>query len=278
MLICESLDCNRSTTYHHCTQKSKDEPWLDQIVSILQTHPHYGIKRLYLSFKLQGITISQSKIRRICRSSGIVSKRRRSKPPDRDRNIPESKIPNLVKSLIQEDLIQKPDQVWSGDFSYLKIWGLWYYLATVIDVYTKEIVGFSISNNHNTELITKALKIAVNKNRKPNIFHSDQGSEYTSIIYQDILQNLNIQQSNSKKASPWENGYQESFYGKFKQELQIHRLQACNSYIEIYSMIAEQINYYNNQRIHTTIENTPSGFYKQCQLKMIEMGEMLEAN
>jgi putative transposase len=228
---------------------------------------------------LEGVTISQAKIRRICRNNGIVAKTKKNQPPSRDKNLPDSKIPNLVKELIKNDQISKPNKVWSGDFSYFKVQGLWYYMATVIDNYTREIVGFSLSTNHNTDLIIRALNMAVgqdrnhhnnlkdnnrnNQKRIPQIFHSDQGSEYTSLVYQKLLNNLGITQSNTNKSSPWENGYQESFYGKFKQELKLYKLSYCQSYMDVYNLIASQINYYNNQRIHTSIKNIPARFYQQ---------------
>jgi len=194
-----------------------------------------------------------------------MSKRVKSNPPVRDRNLPNSNISNLIKDLTEKNLITKPDQVWSGDFSYFKVNGIWYYLATVIDNYTKEILGFSLSQHHNTDLIIRALQMALNQigqNRQPEIFHSDQGSEYTSLRYQSILKENDIQQSNSNKSSPWENGCQESFYGKFKYELKLYRLNYCNNYMDIYNLMINRINYYNNQRIHTSIKNIPSIFYR----------------
>lgn len=237
----------------------------------MKQHPDYGVYRLYLAFKLHGIKISQSKIRRICRINGIVAKARKSKPPARDRNLPVSNTPNLIKDL----LVDRPDYVWSGDFSYFKVKGIWHYLATCIDNYTKEIVGFSLSQHHDTTLITRALHMALSHNRKPNIFHSDQGSEYTSLEFQNLLSKNNIRVSNSAKSSPWENGCQESFYGKFKDELKLYRLDYCNSYMEIYNLLAGQIHYYNNNRIHTTIKNIPVAFYrtfKHLQLNNLELG------
>ena len=168
-----------------------------------------------------------------------------------------------VKGIKKENQINRPDNVWSGDFSYLKIQGVWYYLATCIDNYTKEIVGFSLSQHHNTTLIIRALHMALSRNRKPDIFHTDQGSEYTSFEFQNLLSQNNIKASNSAKSSPWENGVQESFYGKFKDELKLYRLNNCNNFIEIYNMLASQINYYNTKRIHTTIKSIPERFYNE---------------
>lgn len=264
--ICKSLNYNRSSGYYHLTKSEADRPWLERIQAILKKHPKYGIKRLHLAFKLEGLNISESKIRRICRASGITAnKPKKKKPPSKDKGLIATTIPNLLKPLVENDSIQKPDQVWSGDFSYFSVQGSWYYLATVMDVYTKEILGFSLSQTHDVNLITRTLKMALNQGvgqkRKPKIFHSDQGSEYTSLEYRSLLTKLDIRQSHSRKGSPWENGHQESFYGKFKDELELDKLACCRNYMEVYNLLAGQIDYYNNHRIHTTIEHIPNRFY-----------------
>jgi putative transposase len=274
-VICESLGYNRSSGYYCLNQPDLDKPWLEKIRTILKHNPKYGIKRLRLAFKLEGLNISESKLRRICRANGIWVESKKSKPPSRDRGLTPSPVPNLLRLLRENDLIQKPDQVWCGDFSYFNVQGSWYYLATVMDIYTKEILGFSLAQNHEVSLIVRTLNMALNQaknqgedrekrgrhKRRPRIFHSDQGSEYTSLEYRNLLAKLNIRQSHSGKASPWENGCQESFYGKLKDELDLRQLAACRNYMELYNLLASQIDYYNNRRIHTTIENIPRQFY-----------------
>ena len=98
--------------------------------------------------------MAESKIRRICRANNIFVKSRKTKPPNRDKDLPLSQVPNLIKDLHDKEtgksLIQQPNQVWAGDFSHFSVQGSWYYLATVIDLYTKEILGFSLSVQHDT--------------------------------------------------------------------------------------------------------------------------------
>ncbi len=173
----------------------------------------------------------------------------------------ELEIPNLLKPIITEKQLTKPNQAWSADFTYLSYNNSFLYLATVIDTFSKEVVGFEISNRHNTALVTKALGMAIKRFGAPSIFHSDQGSEYTSYDYQELLNDLGIGISLSKKASPWENGYQESFYGKFKFEL--GRLNRFKSVELAGEAIYKQIYYYNNKRIHTSIREMPANFRRK---------------
>jgi putative transposase len=191
------------------------------------------------------------------------SKRKKKHPPKRDRSTPYTGILNLIKDIE----ILKPDHIWCGDFSYFRVNGVWMYLATVIDVYTKEILGYSLSTNHNSSLVCNSLKMSLNTKRKPAIFHSDQGTEYSSEEFRKLLNQYEINQSNSEKSSPWQNSYQESFYGKFKDEMGLDKIQACSNYMEVYNLITKRINYYNTKRIHTTIKNIPRSFYNNWLLK-----------
>lgn len=259
VLICSSLGISRSASYYRPVLPGRDKPWLDKITKVLVHNPDYGICRLKIHFKLQGEVISQSKIRRLCRSNGIQAKHRKKKPKPRDRNIPHSGIPNLIKGIVPT----QPNHIWCADFTYLKVAGNWMYLATVIDIYTKEILGFCLSTKHTAELVCRALNISLKRGRKPAIFHSDQGSEYLSAEFRYILHKNNILQSNSEKSSPWQNSYQESFYGKFKKEMGCYRIQSCRTYMEVHNLIVHRIQYYNHHRIHTTIRNIPAKFYKQ---------------
>jgi len=255
------LGISRSSSYYQHSLPVRDTPWLDKIVRVLITHPDYGIYRLKLHFDLDGESISQAKIRRICRTNGIIAKPKKKKPPIRDRNEPYTGVSNLIDGITPTS----PDQIWCGDFSYFRINGIWMYLATVIDSYTKEILGFSLSTNHSSSLVCNSLNMAIKQHkpqRKPIIFHSDQGSEYSSMEFRNLLTKNLILQSNSEKASPWQNGFQESFYGKFKDEMGLHRINNCSNYMEAYNLIAKQIEYYNTQRIHTSIKNIPVKFYQ----------------
>jgi putative transposase len=181
-------------------------------------------------------------------------------------------IQNLLKPIIIEKQLAKPNQAWSADFTYLNYNNSFLYLATVIDTFSKDIVGFEISNRHNTDLVTQALDMAIRRFGVPDISHSDQGSEYTSYAYQELLSELGISISLSKKASPWENGYQESFYGKFKWELgSLNRFECVEFAVEA---IYKQIYYYNHKRIHTTIRSIPVEFrnkYQELEFKGVEL-------
>ena len=171
---------------------------------------------------------------------------------------------NCHQNLFIKAVVNKPDQAWVSDFTYLpQPNSKFVYLATVLDAYTREIIGWNFGVRHNSELITEALRAALNKrNKPPEIFHSDQGSEYRSKDLNDILIRQNIQASMSAKSSPWQNGKQESFYQKFKLELGHPNIYETRG--ELIEAIALQIHYYNHRRIHSALKMPPTIFYQRC--------------
>lgn len=173
----------------------------------------------------------------------------------RDVNIEDIKYTNITKILcpIQSNV------VWVSDFTYIKYLGRYIYLAIVQDLFTKEVLGVSISRYHNSEMVVSALQDAVNTaSCKASYIHSDQGSEYRSMRYHVFTSKEGIQISMSDKGSPWQNGQMESFFGKFKEES--GDLGRFESLPELMEYIYQQVYYYNHKRIHTKLKMCPSKF------------------
>lgn len=174
----------------------------------------------------------------------------------RDERRKEASYQNLIKGWFPV----RANLVWVSDFTYLKYQDQYLYLATLLDLYTREVVGWSISNKHTKHLVISAFFDAFqNSGQFPRVIHSDQGSEYNCQDYIKLMESLNIQVSMSKKASPWENGYQESFYNNFKTELglEFERFNTTGEFIEA---IHHQIIYYNQYRIHRSLKMPPLKF------------------
>ena len=251
-VIAKSFRVARSTLYVKPKQPEKDKLLLQEVLSVLEDHPHYGHRRIALALQRNG-----KPILRIMKKYGLKPKKRKVRFRKRkdEKNLPTG-IPNRMKQLCP---IQ-PNAVWVGDFTFLIFYGTYIYLTTVIDLYTREVIGTSIGLHHSAELVIAALEDAKQKRKQlPQIFHSDQGSEYASRECRLWLLINRILPSHSYKAHPWENGHQESFFGRFKQELEnIHRF---NSLEELMEGIYRQIHYYNTKRIHSRLKMTPQNFY-----------------
>lgn len=135
-----------------------------------------------------------------------------------------------------------------------------YYLATILDLYSRQIVGWALSAHHDTQLIQEALLDATAEYKPPAILHNDQGTEYCSKKYYTLCSSLEIELSFSAKASPWQNGFQESFYREFKLELNAKHLDRFECLGELTEAIARQLHYYNTSRIHTAIQTNPAAY------------------
>lgn len=242
---------SRSTLYYKAKKPREDNKLREQILEVLQDHPAYGHKRIAME-----LGYNKKKVLRVMNIFGIKPRLLRGKPnKTADQGNPPTKVPNLAKTVCP---IQ-PNALWAGDFTYLPWHGGFVYVATVLDVYTREIVGWHIGLRHTTDLVIEAFLDAHRRTGKaPQIFHSDQGSEYVSGSYEKILQNLKVMASHAKKSSPWENGYQESFYNSFKLELGDPK--RFKSLGELAEAVHRQICYYNGERIHTAIKMPPIRF------------------
>ncbi len=252
-ILAQKLGIARSTLYYKSKKKKSDEDCGVRIKEVIDSNPSYGHKRIAIALK-----INKKKALRLMKKFGIKPKICRNKRFFKPGDI---KLPEAIyRNEIAETKFREPNLVWAGDFTYIRYKGSFIYLATVIDLFTKEIIGLSISKWHSRYLVKSALLDAIKKRGQlPQYFHSDQGSEYRSEEHADFLAKLGITVSMSRKSSPWQNGYQESFYSQFKLELgSPNRFETENHLCEA---IYRQIYYYNNIRIHTTLNMPPNKFY-----------------
>lgn len=185
----------------------------------------------------------------------------------RDLNKKPTPFPNLIKRICPI----KPNFVYVSDFTHITYQNKRLYLATFMDLFTREIIGWSLSNRHNEELVLNAFLDTLKNNQfqLPGMVHSDQGSEYTCKQYTGLLTYLGIQISMSKKKSPWENAYQESFYSNFKTDLGLE-FDRFNTLGELIEAIHQTINYYNKARIHTSLRMPPAEFKRLYDQKKSE--------
>lgn len=250
--LAKKLGVSRGMLYYTHKMPAADEALKEKILEVMDDNPSYGHKRIALELKL-----NKKRIRRIMKKFHLMPKRRRNtkfiKPDDLGK--PETKYSNLIENFCPI----RPNIVWVGDFTHIRFQNSWVYLATVMDIYSREIVGWYLSVNHSKDLIIEAFLDAVERRKTtPVYFHSDQGSEYESEEYLKLLESQGIIISMSRKSSPWENGYQESFYSGFKLDLgPTNHYQELGELIEA---IAQTLYYYNNRRIHTRLKNAPTKF------------------
>lgn len=228
-------------------------------------HPFYGVARLAIHLQW-----SEAKTRRIRNLSGIVvptaSKRHRYHRGGK----PEIVAPaNALAAYATFKDDTKPQAgmdysamtrsgAWVQDFTYIKFHGSWYYLAGVLDLRTRQIVGWRLGSSHSSELTYAAVLNALSKHEPPAILHSDQGSEYLSYRHQELCTKLEIQLSASGRGKPWQNGFMERWFGGFKAEF--GDMTNLKDIAELHEKIALRIFYYNTRRIHTALRMSPVAY------------------
>lgn len=256
--LARKLGVSRQSLYYRPKKPKEDEDIKQKILAAREEHPAYGHRRMatHLGF-------NKKRVSRIMKLFHIRPKLMRGRPgKSGDIGRAPTSIPNLAKGICPI----APGALWAGDFTYIPWKDDFIYLATVLDVYTREIVGWHIGMRHTTDLVIKAFVDAVERTKRtPQIFHSDQGSEYVSGEYDLLLQNMNVKASQSKKSSPWENGFQESFYNQFKLEL--GNSKNFNDLGLLITAIHSQVRYYNERRIHSALKMPPAIFRRQREYK-----------
>ena len=254
-LVCKTYNIASSTLYYKQKQRITDRITETKVQLAHIFDPYYGYRRI--SYKLNTNKKKIQRIMQICSIKAYTRKRKFRKPWDT--NFAHMWVENLKKHM----RIIKKNQVWSSDFTHLYYGNIEFYLATVIDEYSRKIVGYKLWLSHEKSLVIETVQDAIWKTKiSPDILHSDQGSEYRSYEYLDTLKNYGITVSMSAKSSPWENATQESLYWKLK--LEIGNLNRFKTFEEAIEAIHLYIYYYNNDRIHTSLKMSPNKFLAKC--------------
>ena len=206
----------------------------------------YGSPRVYIGLRKEGIKHSRKTVAKLMKQEGLVgAQARRFVPTTTDSNHRLAIAPNTLN---RQFTVEAPNQVWVGDITYLSI-GPWAYLATVIDLYSRRVVGWALSTNMHASLATEALNMAfqARPDAKGVLVHHDRGSQYASHAYADCLAPQGANLSMSRKGNCWDNAVAEAFFATLKRELG----DSFGSFSELYREFAEYIEWYNNERYHS---------------------------
>lgn len=257
--ICSCLQVPRSSFYHAAsltpTQRS-DQKLGAQIEEIFIRHRRrYGHRRVRQELGDLGILCAARRVRRLMAQRRLKALQPRHYLPTTSDGRADKPSDNL---LINQPLPSKPNAVWTGDITFIPSSGGWLYLAVVMDLCSRKIVGWALADNLRSTLVVTALQQALGSRRRTSglIFHSDRGSQYGSTAYRQLLKQAGLRQSMSARANPYHNAWTESFMGTLKTEMIqdncfldiTHARQELFTYIE---------GYYNTQRKHSALGYLP---------------------
>ncbi len=258
-LMCRALEISRNALYawrqrrtHRLARDRADGAIATQIQQIHEaSRATYGSPRVHAKLRRDGVRISRKRVERVMRAAGLRGKIRR-----RWRNTTNSNhaLPLAPNTLNRQFSAESSDKVWAVDITYIWIAGDFVFLAVVLDLHSRMVVGWALEDHLRTELVLKALSMALGA-RVPAtdmLHHSDRGCQYASTSYREQLERHGIQASMSRRGNCYDNAVVESFFGTLKQEL-VHGARwmtigearaAIHDYIEVF---------YNRQRLHSAL-------------------------
>lgn len=256
--MCELMECSTSAYYSWRNGKSgKREGHTRQLTTLVRTtyqqsDKTYGSPRIYKEIKALQVPCSRSHIARIMQQEHIwgIHKRKFRVTTDSDHGLP------VAKNLLDRDFAAiRPNEKWTSDITYIRTREGWLYLAVIIDLFSRKIIGWSMRADMKTDLPLEALKMAI-RARKPGvgvIHHSDRGVQYASLLYQEALLKAEMICSMSRKGNCWDNAVTESFFSTLKREL-IYPIGIFVSREEARNRIFRYIeSWYNRARRHSAL-------------------------
>jgi len=272
MFACTLFGVDRQVYYRKITRRKTRQSSASKVVSLVleirQTMPRIGAKKLYflLNNELKELKIGRDKFINILRANHLLIVPKRSYHITTNSHHRFRKHQNQILEL----QIQRPEQVWVSDITYIGKRENPCYLSLVTDAYSKKIVGFNVADNMNTESSMVALKNAV-KNRKYTslslIHHSDRGLQYCANDYQKILNKSNIKCSMTQNSDPYENAVAERINGILKQEFAIDKFNAALPVMKF--LVKNAIEIYNEKRPHySNFMLTPNQMHQQNKIIM----------
>jgi putative transposase len=226
-----------------------------------ESHGTYGSPRIYRQLKRQGVACSENRVARLMRLRSLRAKQTKQYKATTKRNESHPVAPNLLK---RDFVAERPNQKWLSDITYIPTQESWLYLAAVLDLFSRRIVGWAMSERMTSELTVAALQMAIHR-RRPDldlIHHSDQGSQYTAGEYQALLKDHGIQVSMNGVGSWYDNAPMESFFGTLKSEWVNHHLYRtrAEARADIFYYIEA---FYNRRRLHSSLDYLSPEAYEQ---------------
>ena len=261
-LQCEVLNVSASGYFEQQRRKDSDPAAVSGkrlsdaalLVHIRAVHAaskgEYGWPRVWQELRANGVRVWKERVRRLMKQHGIKARGKRKfvVTTDSKHNLPIA--PNLLNRNFQPDA---PNCVWTSDITYIKTDEGWLYLAVVLDLYSRQVVGLSMQPHMQTSLVTDALRMAWFRRRpEPGLtFHSDRGSQYCSYAFQNTLAEYGMQSSMSGKGNCWDNAPTESLWGSLK----VGRLYGMRFETRRQAMdeVIDWLTYYNHRRLPSTL-------------------------
>jgi putative transposase len=258
LIMCRVLEVSRSGFHAWAAREPSARAVADAALTgrIAEIHKGslktYGSPRVHAELRLEdGVRVGKKRVERLMRRAGLSGqvKRRRGKTTIRVQGV------RTAPDLVERDFNPtEPNRLWAADITYIRTWEGWLYLASVMDLYSRRIVGWAMADHLRAELVVDALEMAVSRRRPDTglVHHSDQGSQYTSLIFTRRCRSVGIDVSMGSRGDCFDNAVLESFHASLKKDL-IHRRSWPTKAEARTAMFDYVETFYNRQRRHSTL-------------------------
>ncbi|WP_394807293.1 IS3 family transposase [Streptomyces asiaticus] len=267
--VCRVLGWSESAYYARkkrpkSARRLRDEQLMRLIEQVhAESGGTYGARRITRALRRKGVVVARCTVERLMGELGlegvIRGQRRRT-------TVPEPSVPRPPDLVDRDFTASQPDQLWVADMTYVRTWSGWAYVAFVLDVYSRMIVGWQVANHMRTELPLDALEMALWRRRIKKgsglIHHSDRGSQYVSIRYTERLSEIGASASVGSVADSYDNAMAEALNGTFKAEL-IEMQGPWRDVDQVERAIFQWVTWYNEERLHSALDYVPPAEYER---------------
>jgi transposase InsO family protein len=273
--VAQILQVSKSGYYKWLRRKGRsnreirNQPIVEKIKNIIESTTGYGYRRITYALRALGDIVNHKRVLRLMRMHELIIKRTRFHPITTDSEHDNPVYPNLVRGL----RISYPNQVWAADFTYIQLKEGFVYLVVEMDLYSRRIIGWSLSRELTAETALEALHMALYNRRKDNlsglIHHSDRGVQFTSMVFTQCLRDHGIEISNSRKAYPYDNAFVESFFKTLKmEEVYLNEYENFEDALKNIKHFIEDD--YNAKRMHSSLGYvSPCEFERQRKIEIV---------
>ena len=264
--MCKVLQIPRSTFYYEVKERPDESHIVKEIIDIFKaSRNNYGTRKIKVELAKRKLTVSRRRIGRIMKQEGLVSNYTVSQYKPHVDKCNESKVANLVNRKFNE---QPNLNVVVSDLTYVRVGMSWHYICVLVDLFNREIIGYSAGKNKDASLVAKAFA-RVNTNLKNiNIFHTDRGNEFKNKLIDDTLATFGIQRSLSMKGCPYDNAVAEATFKIIKTEFV--RGETFETLDQLQYQLSDYVNWFNNHRIHSSLGYlTPYQYRQKNTLKKV---------
>ncbi|OLS03353.1 integrase core domain protein [Tissierella creatinophila DSM 6911] len=261
--MCRVLEVNRSTYYYESKVKETTDEITPKVIDIFKaSRNNYGTRKIKVELKKLDFIVSRRKIGRIMKQNGLVSNYTVAQHKPHVDKCNESKIANELNREFNPD---NPYEVVVSDLTYVRVNKKWNYVCFLVDLFNREIIGYSSGSNKDAPLVYKAFAKVKTKLNDITLFHTDRGNEFKNKLIDEVLDTFKIKRSLSMKGCPYDNAVAESTFKIFKTEFVYNYHFESLEQLEI--MLADYVNWFNNIRIHGALGYLSPKEYKFHNLK-----------